>query len=382
MFGWELPPYNSGGLGTACLGLARGLARRGVEVVFVLPKRINVDYPFMRIVFADEIAKMEARFVSGYCHKYRISGGWGDITDLVEAYTKGVNRIIAECDCDVVHGHDWLCFGAAARAKTHKQKPMIAQVHAIEHDRTGGVGANSEISRLEKMGMIGADKVVAVSKFTKDKIMSEYGIDEEKISVVHNGIDAEDHQSGSSEVLDLVKLGYKVVLFVGRLTLQKGPDYFLAVAAGVLKYCPKTVFVIAGSGDMQGQIVKQAVSMGIADKVMFAGFVRGDELAKLYRSADVYVMPSVSEPFGLVALEAMQHGTPVIMSKQSGVSEVVVSALKSDFWDIDNMINQIVGVLKYPALGKNLSGDSKASLEKMTWADVAGKMLDVYKEVG
>lgn len=383
MFGWELPPYNSGGLGVASLGIARGLASLGVQVVFVLPKKVDVDYPFMKVTYAEETANLRADLLCAYQSKLGgAMGGPGmDICEQEAAYAAAVDRVIASEKCDIVHGHDWLCFGASVRAKMKNGTPMIAQVHATEYDRTGGLGINTRIAQREKAGLLVADRIVAVSSYTRRLIQEQYGIAPDKVRVVHNGINSEDYPSALGEIVELKRHGYKIVLSVGRITAQKGLDYFVRVANRVLEFCPKTFFLIAGDGEMKPQLIRMVAEMGLSDKVLFPGFARGEELTKLFRSADVFMMPSVSEPFGIVALEALHFGTPVVMSKQSGVAEVSGGSLKSDFWDVDNMVNQVVAVLKYPVLKRSLTSDSKRDVEKLSWQKMAGKMLQVYQEV-
>jgi glycosyltransferase involved in cell wall biosynthesis len=280
--------------------------------------------------------------------------------------------------CDVIY--TLLSFGAGLEAKRISGKPLVVHVHATEFDRCGGSnGVNNEVYELERVGMEDADCVIAVSQLTKDTITRYYGIPAEKVIVVHNGIDDLTfpyRETKSTRLKALKDRGYKIVLFVGRITLQKGPDYFIRAAKRVLEYNPKIIFLLAGSGDMERQVMNEAAYYKIADKMLFPGFLRGDDLADAYSVADLYIMPSVSEPFGITPLEAMRVGTPVIISKQSGVSEVVEHALKVDYWDIEEMASKILAVVGYPALHQSLRENGLREVEGINW-DKAAKKLKV-----
>jgi glycosyltransferase involved in cell wall biosynthesis len=258
-------------------------------------------------------------------------------------------------------------------------------VHATEFDRCGGPqGVNHEVYEIERKGMEAADRVIAVSERTKKIIISYYGIPEHKISVVYNGIDEETAPQGGSARMQLTALkdaGFAIVLFLGRMTLQKGPDYFLRAAKRVLDENPNVIFIMSGAGDMEHQMMELAAQLDIAQNVFFAGFLRGHELHEVYRLADLFVMPSVSEPFGITALEAMKTGTPVLMSKQSGVAEVVRHALKADFWDIDEMANKILSVVSYPPLSATLSEHALRETENLTWAHAADRINHIVHEL-
>lgn len=392
MFGWEFPPYNSGGLGVACLGLTRALAAQSTEIIFVLPRAIAVKASYLKLVFADK--KIKFKELDSPLTPYMTSDGYlkngqsriygRDLFEEVRRYSAKGAEVAWEEEFDLIHAHDWLSFGAGLAAKRVSGKPLIVHVHATEFDRSGN-NINQEIFNLEKEGMEKADGIIAVSNYTKNMIVSHYGIDPEKIQVVWNGIESDDYpnrQVGHEQALVAFKnAGCKLVLFVGRLTLQKGPDYFLLAAKKVLEYYPKVIFVIAGSGDMENQIVSQAASLGIGDKVLFAGFVRGEQLDMLYQSADLYVLSSVSEPFGITSLESMVNGTPVLVSKQSGAAEALTHALKADFWDIDEMANNILAVLNHSSLGNCLSENGKVEIKKFTWKDAAKKCLYFYNKI-
>ncbi|MCA9353775.1 glycosyltransferase family 4 protein, partial [Candidatus Nomurabacteria bacterium] len=249
-------------------------------------------------------------------------------------------------------------------------------IHSTEYDRNAGQGINEFIYKLEKEGLEKADYIIAVSNFTKNIVVEKYGIDENKISVVHNGGDpVYREESGSSydRFQELKSQGYKIVLYNGRITIQKGPDYFVKAAKRVLEKYPKTLFFVSGSGDMMGEIMNLAATLGIAENISFLGFTRGEDLKSLYKSADLFVMPSVSEPFGIVPLESLHEGTPVLISHQSGVSEVLSHALKTDFWDIDDMASKIIAALHYPALSQQLSREGKSEAMSVTWQKASKK---------
>lgn len=390
MFGWELPPHNSGGLGIACLHLANALAKEHVRVTFVLPHRMEVASHAFDILFADErdiSRKMNRMLFSAYApsslsparSSFTAFSVVQELFEQVSRYAAAAAIIAQEQSFDIIHAHDWLSFGAGIEATRVSKKPLITHVHATEFDRGGGNSINAFVYAREKEGMEAACEVITVSNFTKQVVTDHYGIPSSRVSVIHNAVETPLHPSPAPTLLSYKRLGYRVVLFVGRMTLQKGPDYFLRTAKRVLQYYPSTLFVMVGSGDMQGQIIQEASAMGIADNVIFTGFLRDRELAILYQSADVFVMPSVSEPFGIAALEAASYGTPVLISKQSGVSEVLLHALAVDFWDIDEMTNKLVSVLRYGSLKQSLGSNAEAEAKKLTWRDAAKKCLEVYQ---
>lgn len=395
MFGWELPPHNNGGLGTACLGLTKSLSSLGIEVIFVLPKKLGLHSNHMKIVTAD-IGRLKIHEVDTLLHPYIGSGEYSGLRDVYADSVYGNNLFdevrryallggsIARKEVfDVIHAHDWLSFGAGLEARRVSGKPLILHVHATSFDMSAGGAPDGRVYAIEKNGFELADAIIAVSQFTKDMIISKYGISPEKISVVHNGVSAEEFSGTSTEskFTELKAQGYKIVLFVGRITMQKGPDYFIKAAKKVLEYNPKVYFVIAGSGDMENQTIRLAASLGIADRVLFAGFTRGQELVDLFRLADLYVMPSVSEPFGITPLEAVASGTPVLISKQSGVSEVLSHALKADFWDIDDIADKILSVVANDALGNTLKHNASSQLVSINWNSAAEKCSNLYKKV-
>jgi len=387
MFGWELPPFNSGGLGVACQGLAQALVNRAIPVSFVLPKQVDLrDAPF-RVLFAMSGGK-HARLHSAYDPlailnvRQRSSQFLNELFGDVYEYARAVPDIIRQEEFDLIHAHDWLSFPAALEAKKVSGKPLVFHVHATEFDRTGGASVNETVYDIERQGMAQSDAVIAVSNFTKRIIVERYGVSEEKVHVVHNGItlgNAPKRKNARRSLSHLRRGGNKIILFVGRITLQKGPDYFLNVAKRVLQYIPQSVFVIAGSGDMEHAIIAQAAQLGISDKVIFAGFLRGKELTRVYQAADVLVMPSVSEPFGITSLESLANKTPVIISKQSGACEVLTHVLKADFWDIDDMTDKVVSLLRYPPLHHCLQEDGYRDVAKLSWDQAVDKCIAVYQ---
>lgn len=395
MFGWEFPPHNSGGLGTACYGLTKSLSRANVEVAFVLPKKLEgLDHDFLRILFAN-IKNVKFRGAQTLIHPYITQEIYEEylrtapenelyglnLFDEVRRYGLQARLIAKEERHDLIHVHDWLSFRAGIEAKRVSGKPLVVHVHATEFDRTAG-HPNQYIYNEERKGMHAANCVITVSQHTKNVVVEHYGVASDKVMVVHNGVDHSEYRRDFPPILEEVKAqGKKIVLFVGRITIQKGPDYFIKTAKRVLEYDPNVLFVVSGSGDMEREIIKMAAEMGLGDKVVFAGFVRGEELTRLYRCADLFVMPSVSEPFGLTALEALANGTPILVSKQSGVGEVLTHALRSDFWDIDDMADKIVNVLASPGLKQTLGILGSSDALRATWEKSAGKCMEVYKDV-
>lgn len=395
MLGWEFPPFKSGGLGTACHGLAKGLARQGVKVTFVMPVAPQgAKSEFVKLLGANNFAKnIKVLQVPSTLAPYQTEDQYSE--DYAPMSTKGVygkniyqearrfariSRIIAKKEPhDVIHAHDWMTYEAGIEAKKASGKPLVVHIHATEFDRTAD-NPNNYISNIEYKGLKAADLVIANSNFTKNNVIKHYKIPEEKIRVVHWGIE-EDNPAYHLNYRSAMNKKGKVVLFLGRITVQKGPDYFIEVAKKVHDFEPNTLFVIAGDGDMMPRIINRAHELGIADKVIFTGFLKDDEVHKAFQMADVYVMPSVSEPFGLVALESLKNNTPIIVSKQSGVSEVVKNCLKVDFWDIDRMTDMIVNVLKHQPLRDELRDRGHEEVQKFNLDDPARKVNDVYTEV-
>lgn len=394
MFGWEFPPFNSGGLGVACEGLAKSLAFLGVKVIFVLPKKLNCHHPNFKIIFADDNIKIKAMncLLKPYStiQSYREMAQKIGFNNFYEAdlfkevlrYGKLAEKIAKTEVFDVIHSHDWLSFPAGIAAKNVSGKPLVVQIHATEFDRSPS-DPNPFVYSIEKIGMEKADMVIAVSNYTKNKIIENYGISPDKIKVVHNAIDPEffNQSTNPNQLFDLKRAGKKIVLFVGRITLQKGPDYFLKAGQKVLQFNKNVVFIMAGSGDMERQIIEMAANLGISDKFLFAGFLTGENLKKAYLAADLFVLPSVSEPFGLTALESLALKTPILVSKQSGIAEVIQNALKVDFWDTDEIANKILACLNYQGLGATLQEESFKEMNKLSWEKSAQKCISIYNEI-
>ncbi len=398
MFGWEFPPFNAGGLGVACKGLTTGLSNHGVEVTFVIPKApegVSSDTVKLLVASNLKIENLKVTGVDSLLVPYITSEAYADklMSYLTQKGGKGqapvygddlfgevhrygeISKTIAKFeDFDLIHAHDWLTYKAGINAKEVSGKPLVVHVHATEFDRTGG-HPNPQIYALEREGMHAADSVITVSDFTKQMVVNHYGVEPEKIHVVHNAVEFERDQNFSR-----INSGDPLVLFLGRITIQKGPDYFIDAAKKVLDVNPKVKFAMVGSGDMQSRMIDKAASLGILKNVIFTGFLRGADIDRAYKMADVFVMPSISEPFGLVPLEAMRNNTPCIISKTSGVSEVINHCLKVDFWDVDHMANQILSLLKYKPLHKELSENGYEEVHSLNWDDSAAKCIDVYNK--
>jgi glycosyltransferase involved in cell wall biosynthesis len=296
----------------------------------------------------------------------------------VDLYAELVCRLAGREDFDVVHAHDWMTFPAGIAITSLRHKPLVVHVHSTEFDRSGWQ-VNRRIYDIERRGMRAAATVIAVSNLTRNTITSCYGIAPAKVRVVYNAIDTDG--PGMHPSLPPIERQGKIVLFLGRVTMQKGPEYFIAAARRVLEVMGDVRFIVAGSGDMLGRTMALAAKMGIAERVVFTGFLRGAAVARAFRMADLYVMPSVSEPFGLVALEAISHDVPVIVSKQSGVAEVLDHVLKVDFWDVADLAHKIIAVLQEPSLHAALRADGRRELSKLSWDDSARRCLGVYRAV-
>ena len=425
MFGWEFPPHIAGGLGTACYGMTRGLARNGVEVVFVMPRAYgDEDQRFVRVVNASDVETIGTRdhefseellekvsfihidsnmlpyispeeyaayhdeFVrSGRTHewtdvwkqRYTFSGKYGaNLMEEVARYAMVAAQVAKDLEgqFDVIHAHDWLTYFAGIAAKRVSGKPLVVHMHATEFDRSGE-NINRRVYAIEKAGMQAADRVIAVSELTRRIVIGKYGILVDKVVTVHNAVRFGESEEAAPEraVKD------KVVTFLGRITYQKGPDYFVEAAAKVLQRVSDVRFVMAGSGDLMNHVVRRVAQLGIADRFHFTGFLKGGEVQRMFRLSDVYVMPSVSEPFGISPLEAMRSGVPVIISRQSGVAEVLDYAIKVNYWDVDALADAIYGLLTYPALGRMFASKGLEEVTGLKWTNAAAKIKTVYETV-
>lgn len=394
MFGWEFPPFSSGGLGTACYGLTKALAGKNVEIIFVIPNAPNdLTVGFMKTIIAaryPNIKKIEIRKIDSILSPYITSGEYdkkrsgahgnygNTIYQEVDRYAEHAKTIAENEVFDIIHAHDWMTYRAGIAAKQVSKKPLVAHVHATEFDRTGG-NCNQLIYDIEREGMHAADSIIAVSNYTKDKIIYHYGIDPQKINVVHNAVEITEKQF-DRQMFELKK-HYKIVLFLGRVTIQKGPDWFLYAAKNVLEKRNDVKFVIAGSGDMERAVIEKAAELGIAKNVIFTGYVPDSDLDKLYQLADLYVMPSISEPFGITPLEALRNKVPVIISKQSGVSEVIENCVKVDFWDTELMTRKIIELLKNKKIYNKLREQGYQEVTKLSWNEPAKKCVEIYKKI-
>lgn len=423
MFGWEFPPHIAGGLGTACYGLTRSMAKAGCDVIFVVPKAYgDEDERFIKIQNASDVEapygsvsedeefsqhlsfiqinsnlvpyltpeEYEERYDEFKTEKktkthdiwkqrYNFSGKYGaNLMEEVARYAVVAAQVAREMEgqFDVIHAHDWLTYYAGIAAKRVSGKPLVVHMHATEFDRTGE-NVNTIVYDIERTGMHAADMVCAVSNMTRQTCIEKYGVSANKVMTVHNGVlfrtdEAEEVERGIDD---------KIVTFLGRITYQKGPDYFVEAAAKVLKKLPNVRFVMAGSGDMLNHIIRRVAKLGIADRFHFTGFLRGNDVQKMFAMSDIYIMPSVSEPFGISPLEAMRANVPVIISKQSGVAEVLDNAVKVDYWDVDAMADAIYSLIKYPALSDVFKNKGMEEVNTLTWDPAANKLVEIYKSL-
>jgi glycosyltransferase involved in cell wall biosynthesis len=392
MLGWELPPRFAGGVGIVCGALTRALAERGLEVTYLMPRAEPQGAAHgVRVIGAERVATLA---VPSRLHSYAscappvsVPGEaappdgrplyGADLLEAVERFSgSALDSVAAEAlDFDLIHAHDWTTFPAGLALRERSGKPLVVHVHITEFDKSGGAHADPRVYSIERAGMQSADLVVAVSQRIADTCIARYGVDASRIRVVHNGVDADREDRGPGIPLR------PLVLFLGRVTLQKGPEYFLRAAQRVLELEPDARFVLAGTGDRLPRMIEYAAELGLGHRVLFPGFVDRDRAAELYASADVFVMPSVSEPFGIVPLEAMDRGVPVIVSRQSGVSEVLNHALKVDFWDVDDLAGKIVAALRYPSLSQQLRSAGRDEVARLSWESVAERTQRVYEEV-
>lgn len=392
-FGWDYPPIRNGGLGVACHGLTEELTQAGVEVIFVLP-RPQHTLGTTQFVFAN-LVPAKVYPVSSSLVPYQQGNSFFEmflesgrrvrfsrsILEEAKQYAEAAFHIAKEEHFELIHAHDWTSYLAGLAAKSATGKPLVLHVHATSFDQAGGGNVDPEIYAIEKRAFQEADSIVAISNYTRNIVTSHYGIDPTKVEVVHNGIKPQEPPTLPPVLNELKRQGKKIVFYNGRITIQKGVDYFVRAARRVVDVYPNAVFVISGWGDMEHEVMRLVGSLGLSKHVIFAGALWDEERDRMYQAADLLVMPSVSEPFGLVPLEAMQQGTPALISKQSGVSEVLTHVLKVDFWDIDEMANKIIAVLKYGTLRKQLATEGKRELHRLTWRNAAEKVISLYNRL-
>jgi glycogen synthase len=390
MLGWELPPHNSGGLGVACYQLCKALSKKEVDIEFILPYTANHKIDFMRISPAhpQDIKEVIKAGIAYDSYKYVHNDGseeWVDIFGQQVAYEHAVAKLVEVSEFDVIHAHDWLTFRAAIRAKELTGRPMILHVHSIERNRAGGAKGNPLVREIEYQAMMLADRIIAVSAHTKTEIIEEYDVPASKIEVIHNSIDLHDvdplDTSNAYRYLTRMKHdGYRVVVNVGRLTLQKGIPNLLLAAKEVISRAPNTLFLIVGTGEQNLELIEQAAELGISRNVIFTGFQRGKNWRDAFAIGDLFVMPSISEPFGLTPLEAAGYGTPSLISKQSGVAEVLRNCLKVDFWDIHKMADQIVSVVQNDTLRDELHANALREYQQLSWNKAADRLMEMYEQ--
>ena len=396
MLGWELPPHNSGGLGVACLNMARALAKQGANIDFVVPYRAeHTEINFMNVLSATHLDPI-----------YRYGGGAYEslhllekiiplaehtklvsIRDVQKTYCDFVENFLKDYKPDVIHAHDWLTYEAGMLAKKSCSAPLIAHVHATEYDRAGMHTGNPLIHEIEQEGLMMADEVIAVSESTKRIVHEKYHIPLGKISVVYNSLDDNYHttkyifpQNSYKYLQSLKRSGWIIVSTVGRFTIQKGLRHFMHAAALAISKNPKLMFVFAGDGEERNELISLAADLGISRNVIFTGFIRGKKLRDIYSVSDIFVMSSISEPFGLTALEAAHHGDVLILTKQSGVSEIIWSALKYDFWDEQKLADEILAVAQNSALRDTLQQNVAKEYQKISWDQVAKKCIRIYNK--
>ena len=413
MFGWEFPPHILGGLGTASYGLTRGMALQpDMDITFVIPKPWgDEDQSFLKIIGAgntpivwrdvdsnyvknrlgekmspEEYYKLRDNIYADFSYRgvndlgcIEFSGRYPDnLLEEINNYSIVAGVIARAESFDVIHAHDWLTYPAGIHAKQISGKPMVIHVHATDYDRSRG-NVNPEVYAIEKNGMDFADHIITVSNLTRNTVIEKYHQDPSKVTTVHNAV--EPLSQDIISIQDKRGVKDKVVTFLGRITMQKGPEYFVEAAAKVLEKADNVRFVMAGSGDMMNQMVRLAASRNISDRFHFTGFMKGKQVYEVLKSSDVYVMPSVSEPFGISPLEAMQCGVPSIISKQSGCAEILDYAVKVDYWDIEAMADAIYGIITYPAMYQFLKEEGKREVDNIKWEYAGQKVRRIYDQV-
>lgn len=418
MFGWEFPPHITGGLGTACFGLTKGLLKHGVDVQFVVPKAYGDEsQEAVRIINASDVTVMMKdpvfkeywnqitymeigsnlipyvgpedfqQMVSDnlktsveegsrvFSEKFQFSGKYGhDLMEEVARYALVGASIAANSEFDIIHAHDWLTYSAGVAAKKISGKPLVVHMHATEFDRSGE-NYNENVYEIERKGMAEADRVITVSNLTRNIVIDRYHIDPAKVITVHNAVEPPE----TSELLDVEKhVKEKIVTFLGRITFQKGPEYFIEAACKVLERDKNVRFVMAGTGDLMEKMIRRVAKLKISSNFHFTGFLKGENVDRMFAMSDVYVMPSVSEPFGISPLEAMRSNVPVVISKQSGVAEVLDHVMKVDFWDVDAMADAIYGLLHYKSMHSMFIDHGTEEVNNLKWENAARKVADIY----
>ena len=410
MLGWEFPPHILGGLGTASYGLTRGMAQQAdMEITFVIPKpHGDEDKSFLKIIGAcnvpivwkensweyvqnrlQEVMSSDEYFFlrDGIKYDFRrigtndlgcvdFSGRYPDnLIEEISNYEAVVSVLAHQLDFDVIHSHDWLTYPAGVFAKQISGKPLVIHVHATDFDRSRG-NVNPIVYDIEKRGMDNAERIITVSNLTRRTVIEKYGQPEWKVTTVHNAVEP----LANPDEFTKTPHKDKIVTFLGRITMQKGPEYFVEAAHLVLQRTKNVRFVMAGSGDMMIDMIELAAQRNIAERFHFPGFLRGKQVQQMLAQSDCYIMPSVSEPFGISPLEAMQVGTPSIISKQSGCAEILTHAIKTDYWDIDSMADAIYSIVEYPAMYKSLSQLGQEEVNNITWYDAGLKVRKVYEQ--
>lgn len=384
MFGWEFPPNFVGGLGKVTYHLSNALANLGIKISLILPvkgKSSNLKIIPTNFISVKGIKTLLSPYLDekAYQHLYFLSEREAKIysrnlKEEVERFTKKGVEIAKRENFDLIHCHDWMTFPAGVKTKEFSGKKLILHVHTTEFDRSCG-GYNPFVYDIELNAFNKADKIIAVSNYTKNKIIEGYGISESKIDVVHNAIEFDGIKKNKTYNRK------KIVLYLGRLSMHKGPDYFIKAAKKVLEHRDDILFVMAGSGELLPKMIDLACSLGIGDKILFTGRLKDREVKKIYEAADLYVLPSVSEPFGITALEAASNGVPVITSKNAGVREVLTNCLEADFWDVDEIANKIISVIKYKPVKEEITNNAYHELEKISWMKQASKVMNIYNSL-
>lgn len=380
MVGWEYPPKNSGGLGVACRGIVEHLVDAGQDILLVLPKEMAVEtgmamFPTPRGRYYPVVFVRSG--LTPYSRPGDETGNGKGLIENVNIFAQDVVKAVKNEKFDLVHVHDWLTVPAGIALRRMFGKPLIMHVHSTEFDRTGGGEPNGDVELIEQAGFNEADIVVAVSGYTGNLLMARYGVVPEKLRVVHNGIDMDEGTEGETDFLGNVP----VIIFVGRLTVQKGPEFFIGLAEKVLLVRPEAIFIIVGDGDMYRKMIEHAAFRELTGSVLFTGFLRGMNKSKIFGRADVFVMPSVSEPFGLVALEAAVAGVPVIISKTSGVAEVLPSAIQVDYWDTDLTAQYVLDLISDKEKSEVVGDSLKMEAGLVSWDKAALELQTIYHQL-